>query len=620
MLNKTALSAAIATALSFSAFADQNVEHITVTANKFEQSLESALSAITVIGRADIEKSNVQDVVSLLDNIAGIQAVRNGGFGQSVSLFLRGNDAKHTLVLIDGVRVTDANSGDNSLTNLPLNSIERIEIIRGAKAAIYGSDAIAGVINIISREGNNNTIALTTGSNNYSKTEATVNYKKDKFSIAANAGYTHTDGYDVIEKDPEAAITKNHDRDGYYNGNAGLNVQYGDEESGIFSLRSQYSEGEGEYDSFGSDAYRFHNYTNKLAWKRRTDKFSQSASYSLGKEQNVQIGNSADDNAYVTKRSQFEYQSQYSLTEALIFTGNFTFLNEDVGDSTASFSEPERDNLSLALGGFYNDENWLAEVVLRTDDYDFHGRANTYTVAVGKQLMDGLSVKLNHGTAFRAPSLSQAFVIDSPYYLPNPNIKPEEATNNEIIVTWSGKNFRVEAAVYDNRITDKIVYQQNDKWKYIPYNVQRADFEGADLSVEIEDNFGIEHTVNASYVSAKDADTDKQLQRRARRTLTYSVSKEWENVDATLTLVHRGNRDDKVWGAAGAYTVTLPSYTLFNLAANYTFFDGFKLNGRIENLTDKRYFNATAGEAKDGSLLGYKPLGRQAYVGVSYSF
>ncbi len=220
MLNKTALSAAIATALSFSAFADQNVEHITVTANKFEQSLESALSAITVIGRAEIEKSNVQDVVSLLDNVAGIQAVRNGGFGQSVSLFLRGNDAKHTLVLIDGVRVTDANSGDNSLNNLPLNSIERIEIIRGAKAAIYGSDAIAGVINIISREGNNNTIALTTGSNNYSKTEATVNYKKDKFSIAANAGYTHTDGYDVIEKDPEAAITKNHDSDGYYNGNA----------------------------------------------------------------------------------------------------------------------------------------------------------------------------------------------------------------------------------------------------------------------------------------------------------------------------------------------------------------------------------------------------------------
>ncbi|PCK31418.1 TonB-dependent receptor domain-containing protein [Pseudoalteromonas piscicida] len=620
MLNKTALSAAIAAALSFSALADQNIEHIKVTANKFEQSLESTLSAITVINRTDIEKSNVQDVVSLLDNVAGIQAVRNGGFGQSVSLFLRGNDAKHTLVLIDGVRVTDANSGDNSLTNVPLNSIERIEVIRGAKAAIYGSDAIAGVINIISREGNNNTIALTTGSNNYSDVEATVNYKKEKFSLSANAGYSHTDGYDVIEKDPTAPVGKNHDRDGYYNGNAGVNLQYGDEQSGIFSLRAQYSEGEGEYDAWGSDAYRFHNYTNKLAWKRRTDKFSQSASYSLGKEQNTQIGSSADDNAYVTKRSQFEYQSQYSLSEALILTGNFTLLNEDVGESTASFSEPERDNLSLALGGFYNDESWLAELVLRTDDYDFHGRANTYTVALGKQLIEGLSVKLNHGTAFRAPSLSQAFVIDSPYYLPNPSIKPETATNNEVIVTWSGERFRVEAAIYDNRITDKIVNERNKSGKYVPYNVERADFEGADLSIEIEDSFGVEHTLNASYVSAKDAKTDKQLQRRARRTLTYSVSKEWENVDATLTLVHRGDRNDKVWGSQGSYEVTLPSYTLFNLAANYTFFDGFKLNGRIENLTDKRYFNATAGEAKDGSLLGYTPPGRQAYVGVSYSF
>ncbi|GEK09406.1 TonB-dependent receptor domain-containing protein [Pseudoalteromonas peptidolytica] len=620
MLNKTALSAAITAALSFSVFADQNIEHITVTANKFEQPLESALAAISVISRSDIEKSNVQDVVSLLDNVAGIQAVRNGGFGQSVSLFLRGNDAKHTLVLVDGVRVTDANSGDNSLTNIPLNSIERIEIIRGAKAAIYGSDAIAGVINIISREGNHNTITLTSGSHNYSDIEATASYKKDKFTLSANAGYSHTDGYDVIEKDPQVIVGKNHDRDGYYNGNAGLTLQYGDEQSGIFSLRSQYSEGEGEYDAWGSDAYRFHNYTNKLAWKRSSEKLSQHVSYSLGKEQNVQIGSSADDNAYVTKRGQFEYQSQYHISEALSLTGNITFLNEDVGESTATFSESERDNLSVAFGGFYNDENWLAEVVLRTDDYDFHGRANTYTLALGKQVTDGLSVKFNHGSAFRAPSLSQTFVIDSPYYLPNANLSPEEAKNSEIIVTYSDERFRIEAAVYDNRITDKIVYEPNSDWKYVPFNIERADFEGVDLVVEVEDSFGVEHTLNASYVSAKDAKTQQQLQRRARRTLTYTISKTWQDVDATLTLVHRGERNDKVWGAQGSYTVTLPSYTVFNLAANYTFFDRFKLTGRIENLTDKRYFNATAGEAKDGSLLGYKPPGRQAYVGVSYRF
>ncbi|MEI5640469.1 MULTISPECIES: TonB-dependent receptor domain-containing protein [unclassified Pseudoalteromonas] len=620
MVNKTAISAAVAAIISCSATAEQNIEHIRVTANKFTQSLPDTLAAVTVIQRQDIEKSNALDVISLLDTVAGIQAVRNGGLGQSVSLFLRGNDAKHTLVLVDGVRVSDANSGAASLSNIPLNSIERIEVIRGAKAAIYGSDAIAGVINIISRKGSKNTLAVTSGSNNYADVEGTLHYKKELLKVSANAGYVETDGYDVIAKDPALAASKNHDRDGYRNSNMGVNISYGDRATGLFSLRSQYSEGKGEYDAFGSDEYRFQNYTNKLSWQRSHDAFSQQVAFSNGQEENKQIGSSSDDNAYVTKRSQFEYQSQFHFSDALLFTGNITFLNEDVGASTAKFSESQRDNLSVALGAFYNDDNWLAEVALRSDDYDFHGRANTYTLAIGKRLSNDISIKLNHGTAFRAPSLSQAFTIDSPYYLPNPNIAPEQATNNELIVSYSGADVRAEIALYDNRISDKIVYQQNDAWKYVPYNIERADFSGADLSVAVNDGFGFTHTVNASYTRAEDAASNEQLLRRAKRTFTYSLSKQWHKLDATLTLLHRGKRNDNVWGAGGAYVAELPAYTVINLAANYQLLEDIKLTARLENLGDKQYFNATAGEASDGTLLGYKPPGREAYVGVSYTF
>ncbi|WP_440054995.1 TonB-dependent receptor domain-containing protein [Pseudoalteromonas sp. T1lg65] len=615
MLNKSALSVAITAALSFSVFASDNIEHITVTANKFEQPLDDALSAITVINRTTIEQSNVRDVVSLLDSVAGVQVVRNGGFGQTVSLYLRGNDAKHTLVLMDGVRITDANSGSASLTNIPLNSIERIEVIRGAKAAMYGSDAIAGVINIVSREGNYNVLAATTGSHNYSNVEGVATLKHNALTISTNVGYEHTDGYDVIEKDPAKPIGKDHDTDGYYNANAGVNIKYGDVESGLFNLRSQYSEGEGEYDNaWGSDEYRFENYTHNLTWQRRTDKFSQKASYSLGKEQNKQQGSPNDNNAYVTKRSQFEYLSQFHFNDALLFSGNLTLLNEDVSASSATFSQTERDNQSLSLGAFFNDQNWLAEVVLRSDDYDFHGRANTYTLAVGKQLTEQLSVKVNHGTAFRAPSLTNAFTVDNPYYLPNPAIKPEEATNNEVILTYSESNWRVQTALYDNRVTDKIVNQYlPERRKYIPGNVDRANFEGIDLSVGV-DAFDIEHSLEASYTKAEDAKTGTQFSRRAKRTLSYRAYKQWENLDVTLHVQYRGEREE-AWAQA-----RLPSYTVFNLAANYQLFDGLKLTARVENLTDKQYTNAIAGKAQDGSLLGYKPLGRQAYVGVNYQF
>ncbi|MBB1356090.1 TonB-dependent receptor plug domain-containing protein, partial [Pseudoalteromonas sp. SR45-5] len=180
MLNKTTLGVAISAALSFSVSgAEQSIEKITVTANKFEQSINDVLASVNVIERAEIEASNVRDLPTLLSTRVGFQVNPNGGFGQNTGVSLRGTGSGDTLILIDGVRTGSATLGQKALNNVPLNSIERIEIIKGSRAAVYGSDALAGVINIITRESDNLSLSATFGSDSYQNYQVAGSVKSD---------------------------------------------------------------------------------------------------------------------------------------------------------------------------------------------------------------------------------------------------------------------------------------------------------------------------------------------------------------------------------------------------------------------------------------------------------
>ena len=606
---------AISAALSFSASAEQTIEKITVTANKFEQPINDVLASVAVIDRADIEKANYRDLPAILNTIAGIDIVRNGGLGQKADIFVRGASAKYTLVLVDGVRVSDASSGSVSLTNIPVNSIERVEVIKGARAAIYGSDAVAGVINIITRKASNNTLSATLGSYSYSNYQLAGGLAKEALSFNYNLGYEETDGFDVTGKDPVAEYTKDHDDDGYKNKNIGFNLAYELAELGELSLQSQYSEGEAQYDNaWGNDAYDFENYTAKLGWKKASEIYTQSTSLSVSQEENTQTGTDVQQ-VYSTERVEFEYRGLYSLTKELDLSGGFNYLSEDLSNSSATSSEEKRDNNALFIGAFYSHEQWLANAVIRTDDYDFHGRANTYSTGLGYKANQYVTVRLNHGTAFRAPSLINAFVTNSPYYLPNNNIKPEEALNNEFGVTLETQWGRYDIAIFDNRINNLISNNYDaDLGKYIATNIDKVSMQGMELSAEFS-ALGFEHSVNVSFLDATDEKTNTDLPRRPSESFNYQLAKSWGDFDASLDMQYRSSRPSIAY-----YDSELAGYTVFNLAANYQLLDNLSLAARIENITDKEYFTAATGFAASGELLGYNSAGRTFFVGANYQF
>ena len=606
---------AISAALSFSASAEQTIEKITVTANKFEQPINDVLASVAVIDRADIEKANYRDLPAILNTIAGVDIVRNGGLGQKADIFVRGASAKYTLVLVDGVRVSDASSGSVSLTNIPVNSIERVEVIKGARAAIYGSDAVAGVINIITRKASNNTLSATLGSYSYSNYQLAGGLAKEALSFNYNLGYEETDGFDVTGKDPVAEYTKDHDDDGYKNKNIGFNLAYELAELGELSLQSQYSEGEAQYDNaWGNDAYDFENYTAKLGWKKASEIYTQSTSLSVSQEENTQTGTDVQQ-VYSTERVEFEYRGLYSLTKELDLSGGFNYLSEDLSNSSATSSEEKRDNNALFIGAFYSHEQWLANAVIRTDDYDFHGRANTYSTGLGYKANQYVTVRLNHGTAFRAPSLINAFVTNSPYYLPNNNIKPEEALNNEFGVTLETQWGRYDIAIFDNRINNLISNNYDaDLGKYIATNIDKVSMQGMELSAEFS-ALGFEHSVNVSFLDATDEKTNTDLPRRPSESFNYQLAKSWGDFDASLDMQYRSSRPSIAY-----YDSELAGYTVFNLAANYQLLDNLSLAARIENITDKEYFTAATGFAASGELLGYNSAGRTFFVGANYQF
>ncbi|QTL36978.1 TonB-dependent receptor domain-containing protein [Pseudoalteromonas viridis] len=623
MFKKSALTTAMLAVLPFSVLSAQDIEHITITANKFEQASIDTLTSVAVVERAEIERANVRDVPTLLNNLAGIDVVRSGGYGQKASVFVRGAATKYTLVLVDGVRISDANSGDVSFTNIPVNSIERIEVLKGARAAIYGSDAVAGVINIITREQKGHQLALTSGSRNYGGAQLAGQFEADKLTVNYHFGYETTDGYDVTAKDPAAPHSKEHDRDAYDNTNMGVKLGYDLAQYGQLALHAQRSEGEADYDSaFGNDAYKFDNYTTKLAWQKQSDVLSQEASVSLAQEENTQFlsvlpagGTPPPEDIYSTKRDEIEYRARYTLMPSLQLMGGASRLNEDLSSSSAQFSIAERDNTAVFAAAFYDNARWLLNAVVRSDDYEHHGRANTYTTDLGFRASDTVTFRVNHGTAFRAPSLTNAFVKDSPWYLPNSEIKPEEGTYNEVGVTVDTKNVRYDVAIFDNRI-DNLISNEFDAQtsKYIPANVGRAQMKGIELSAQFS-ALGLEHAANLTLLEARDQEKREDLPRRPGKAFNYVLSKQWDKLDVRLAMQYRDKRP-----SISYFDTDLPSYTVFNLSANYQLLEPVALTMRVENLTDKAYFNSVASKTADGTLLPYEPPGRQIYVGTRITF
>lgn len=608
MLNKTTLGVAISAALSFSVSgAEQSIEKITVTANKFEQSINDVLASVNVIERAEIEASNVRDLPTLLSTRVGFQVNPNGGFGQNTGVSLRGTGSGDTLILIDGVRTGSATLGQKALNNVPLNSIERIEIIKGSRAAVYGSDALAGVINIITRESDNLSVSATFGSDSYQNYQVAGSVKSGDITTAFNAGFEKTDNFDVLQ-----GVAP--DEDGYENKNLGFKVNYTDAHYGDFKLLGQYSEGFADYDSRFSPADStierddFKNYQLSAGWSKNYTNQTHSIDLALATDDSdntyVDFSVGPTTSTFITKRTQIDYNGQYLLSDELNISGGINWYNDDVSHSSQLFVEDSRDVLAVFVGAYYDADKVLANLTVRQDDDEQFGDETTYTAAAGYHLSENATFRISQSTGFKAPTFNDLYF---PLY-GNPDLQPEKSVNRELGLSVDFDIAQVDVAIFRNDIEDKIDYDAN----FALANIDEARYEGVEFSLS-QQFFGFDSNLNFAYLSAEDEETGAELRNVAKRTFNWELAKQFGAFDASLDMQYRSDRQ-------GAVT-RLGSYTLWNLAGNYQVNEHIEVSLRVENLFDKEY-NAVDSNTDftTSEVYYYNTPERRFFAGASYQF
>ena len=622
--HSASLFAFSATALALWAqpgFAQDNDDTQVVTANRFAQPASSVLAPTTVVTRAEIDRWQAKSLTDVMRRLPGVDVAQNGGLGQSSSLFIRGTNSSHVLILIDGIRLNQAGiSGSSDLSQIPLSLVQRIEYIRGARSAVYGSDAIGGVVNIITgRAQPGTTLTAGVGSKGYQSYDgSTQQMLGDATKLTLAGNYTYTRGFDVGAGYPNDYGPAQGDRDGFMSKTlyGALEHQFSDELSGFvrgygFDNRTAY-DGSLTYDKdFNvvglADTRQLYSQTWDTGLRYSRDIYSTQliASYSRTKDINYDPRNGRY-GAASTFDDVTQYNLQWGNTVQVgqgAISGGIDWQKETTEPGTNYLAEGyEQRNTGLYLTGQQQFGSVTLEGALRGDDNNQFGWHNTWQTAASWEFISGYRVFASYGTAFKAPNLSQVY---SPGY-GNPDLEPEKSKQ------WEGGfegltgpvNWRVSG--YRNDIDNLI---DSDPATYRYYNISKARIKGVEATASF-DTGPLGHQISYDYVDARDGETDQQLVRRAKQQVKYQLDWTIYNLDWSVTYHYLGDRFDNDYNSYPARRVKLGGVSLWDLAASYPVTSQLTVRGRIANLFDKDY----------ETVYGYQTPGTEYYLSASYSF
>ena len=598
----------LALSLSFSlslAYADNTAAQITeppnrldnvvITATRTAQPLDNTLAQAVIISRDEIDAAGPATLTELLQRKAGLEIRATGGPGQPSSVFIRGANSAHTLVLVDGLRVGSSTSGATAFENIPLDLIERVEIVKGPLSGLYGSDAIGGVVQIFTRNSDKPhlTSSAGVGSDATRGFNAGFSVTEGKTALAFDAGYQDSNPQSATN--PAAGPdTYNPDRDPYRNTHALVKLTQTLWQGETIGLTAWRSRGKTDFDA-GPDV---------RAVNRQT-----LSGYQLTSENNFApdwksrliIGRTTDDSVitsnypgkFRTEQNQASWFNQFKTATGHMSAG-IEWRGEKLASDTA-YDVKQRDTTSVFAGYLEKLGASQLEFSLRRDEEDQFGRRNTGSMSYGYALMTGISAYARAGRAFRAPSFNDL------YYpaFSNPDLKPERSDQAEAGLKVRQQAGRLNVTYFENRIDDLIVF---DTTTFRPKNLKRARIRGWELQA---DTSFVGMTVKATLTVQRpeDRDSGRQLRSRAKQFGTLSASKGFGKWDLSGDIVATGARFDSSNEAAAT---RMAGYTIVNANLRYRFDKTWSVDLVGQNLTDKKYELAQ----------GYNTPSRSVFVNV----
>ena len=596
------LIAALLCAASTIAVAQDGLDEVVVTAARSEQRITQTLLHTSVISQRDIQASGAADVPTLLRNLAGTEVTQNGGVGSQSSLFLRGTNSSHTLVLLDGVRVGSATSGATAIDQLMLDQIERIEVVRGNASSLYGAEAIGGVVQIFTKRGKGApAVSASAGYGTHATRRASASFggEVNGANFYLGASKFATDG--VSSVNTAASPSANPDADGYDNTSLSARAGYAFNQAHRVDVSLFGSQGKVKYDNAYGVATDTHDsdatlskgslsLTDQLlpAWQSRL-------MLAQGTDDIDSYKNGVRSSRFKTVNDQFSWQNKLATSEQGVLLLGAERLKQRVSGTTAFTMDARSSNSYFAgYSGDYGAHQVQAN--LRQDRYSDFGTANSGLLGYGLQVTDSWRVTANVSTAFKAPTFNDMYYPLSYGYQGNPNLKPERARNLELGAHYLHAGLHLDGALFRNRIRDLIVI--NSSYSTME-NLDEAVIEGMELVYGIQQN-GLEIENALTLQSPRNAKTGVQLSKRAQTLNTLTVARTFEAGRAGFEWHSSGARPDG--------SNTLNAYSVINLYAQWKVAPHLDLNARVDNLLNEDYMLA----------YSYNTPGRVFYVGLNY--
>ena len=568
---------------------------IVVTASRSEEKIENVPARINIIEPNVLEQSPIASLPQLLQTDASINMVQSGGYGQAASIFLRGGNSNQTLVLRDGVRLNSATSGAASLPFIDTTDIKQIEVLKGPASVLYGTDAISGVVQLISKTPEKTSAFVTAemGENNTYKSVIGADLAEDGFYAQVRGQRLETDGTPVkdVKNAPNAAF----DQKGY---SAKVGV---DKESYAASVDYSENKGSSDYDNYG--ALVSQDFKNEiLNVKGRLNVLDNLAIHARFSQFKDEIDQNNSPDFVHSKTQESEIYSQWGFTPNQNLLVGVTHRNID-GD-ILSFGSPYQEDIDST--GYYiqhkYDQNGLnTQIGIRVEDNEKFGAHTVAQGSVRYQILPLTSIYANIGSAFKAPTLNDMYG-----YGGNTDLKPEESLSYEIGVDQKlAYNISTGLSLYTTKVDnlidfDGVLNQMN--------NLEKAKMEGSELYVKWQGENLFTNLIY-NYVRAKNEKNDEDLSRRPRQNVSVTMGWEDERYTFSTTLLANGHYDNSAYDK-----VQIPGHLRVDMHGQYKVSKNVDVFANIQNVADSKYSTAY------GSGSYYINGGRLASAGVTLRY
>jgi vitamin B12 transporter len=581
------------------------LEPIIITATRTEVPADKTSAAVTVITAKDIAHSQARSVQDLLAGTPGLGVSNSGGPGKTTSVYLRGTNAGHVLVMIDGVKIGSATLGQVAFQDLPIDLIERIEIVRGPRAALYGSEAIGGVIQIFTKKGGpqRTTLSATGGSFGTMKSSGTVSG-----SIGDDVWYNFgisghmTDGIDVSKlREP--------DKDSYENlsgtGRMGWHfAPWGEIETNWLRTRAR-----NEYDPMFDGGSNQARTTQEVLGTTLTitpfDYYKATLRAAQSKDYSKDYLNGVFVDRFDTRREMLSWQNELTAGPGLRLVTGVDWLDDHVSGSTP-YDVSSRTNTGV-FGQLLGEHGAHAvQLALRHDENEQFGGHITGNIGWGYRITDGLKLTASYGTAFKAPTFNDLYYP----YSGNPTLRPEQSKSAEIGISGDAGGVRWAVNVFETRATDLINWQPVDpahpEGLWLPSNVDSARIRGIETTLstrvaawDLRGNLTLLDPVSLSGENA-----GKVLINRAQAAWAVHADHSFGDWSVGASL-----RGEGVRYANAGNTIELDPYAVVDLRAEYKINDDWRAQLKLENVFDTDYETA----------YNYNQPGRSVFVTLRYA-